>query len=196
MVIGQIRSGLAAGIFWSGLCVKNRAIKSALLLLACSIHTAFILLTIFYFLFHTLRNFEFAKSLLREPKVMVALLIVLAILTTVFRETALASIGDERAYQLLEYTSGIVLSLGWASFVVTYLMLEKRRELSFDIGIYAFSTAMALMSAIVGVYGARFISVVVPALAVMVSEVPPRYRILMVAHYVAFTLIYFNFWVR
>ncbi|MDQ8757228.1 hypothetical protein RCO27_13430 [Sphingosinicella sp. LHD-64] len=194
IALGQIRSGLAAGLFWTAVNVKGLPFKLALLLAASAIHTSFVLFSLIYLVFHFLRDTRSADAALSNSALTVLVISALALVPTVFREAALSTIGDQRAYQFLEYSSGIFLAIGWASFFVTYLLLRSDRRISFEGFFYGFGAAAALFSAIVGVYGARLVSIAIPALAVMCFQIDPRYRVLFIGQFIGFSGLYFVYW--
>lgn len=194
LTIGQIRSGLAAGIFWCAMNVKQGPVRLALMLTACLIHTAFFLFLAVYLAFFLFHQTEPVERLLRRPWISSAFLVLLAFLVTSIRGVVLAFFGDERAYQFLEYTSGIMLSLAWFSFILSYIFWRRESKISFEALFYMFCSSMFFFSALSGVYGSRFVSVSIPALAVMCSQLLPQYRPLFVAQFVAFSGIYFFYW--
>lgn len=194
LAIGQIRSGFAAGLFWLAVYVKNWPLKLALLVFAASIHTAFFVFGAFYIGFELLRRTAIVDRMLTRPLVMTVLLIGLGLVVTAARNGILIALGDVRGYMRLEFTSGVFLSLAWISFSFTYLAWQNRAKFSYESSFYAFCSSMALFSAVIGVYGSRFSSVALPAMAVMCSHLPPRYRIFFILQYALFTVVYFVYW--
>lgn len=194
LTIEQIRSGIASGIFWTAVTIENRPIKIALMLLAGSIHTVFFLFAAFYAVYHVSRQTKIVDAILRKPTISFLILTIVAIIATIFRDSILAAFGDQRAYQFLEYTSGILLAIAWVSFAATYLLFRREDRFSFESALFSFNTVTALLSAVIGVYGSRFAAVAIPALAVMASRIPPGYRFLFGVQYALFSLLYFFFW--
>jgi len=47
-----------------------------------------------------------------------------------------------------------------------------------------------------GIYGARFVALAIPALAVMASEIAPNRQPLFFAQYIGFSGIYFFLWLQ
>lgn len=192
--IGQIRSGFAAGIFWIAVYVKNLPLKLVLLAFAASIHTAFFVFGLFYIGFALFRRSVIVDRLLGRPVLTTSLIIGLALIVTVARSDILAALGDLRGYLFLEFSSGVFLSLAWISFAFTYIAWKDRPRMEFDGSFYAFCGSMAFFSAMIGIYGSRFSSVALPALAIMCSHLPPRYRVMFVIQYALFTGVYFAYW--
>jgi hypothetical protein len=194
MAVGQIRSGLAAGLFFTAIWIQNRWIKIALIVLAASVHTSFILLGIFYLAFHLFSRVGPFDLTVTKPYLVMALIAAAAIVITVFREVVLASVGDERAFEVLSYQSRVFLSFGFLSFSISFLVLSKDKSVTFEAGFYLFTVVMALISALVGVYGSRFVSYGIPALAVMAAQLPPERRFPIYLQYAAFSALYFYYW--
>jgi hypothetical protein len=194
LVAEQLRSGLASGLFYTALWIRNYWIKGALLLLASSIHTSFVLLSVFYIGFHVFRRMGPMDLTIFKPYTTMAIVITASIVLTLFRDVLLASIGDERAYFVVDYQSGILLSLGFLSFSATHMAFTKEKVVTFESAFYLFNVVMAMVSAIVGVYGGRFVAVALPALAVMASQLPLERRVPFFIQYVAFSVGYFFYW--
>jgi len=194
LTLAQLRSGLAGGLFWLAIVVRSWLAKAGLLLLACSVHTSFFLFSAFYLAFEIGRRMHVMETLFRRPALMAFAIAGTALLVTLLRQTLLLALEDERAYLVLDYTSGILLAAAWGSFFITYLASTREKEAQFETGFFVFNASMALFSALMGLYGSRFAAIVVPALAVMAARIPPAYRFVFVAQYAAFTAAYFYFW--
>jgi hypothetical protein len=192
--IGQIRSGFAAGIFWLAVYIQNRWLKVALVILAASIHTAFFVFGAFYLAFALLRRTRIVDRLLSKPLLSILVMIALGLVVTAARNGILMALNDVRGYFRLEFTSGLSLALAWGSFAFTYAAWQNRGKVGFEASFYAFCASMAFFSAIIGVYGSRFSSVALPGLAVMCSQLPPRYRTFFLIQYALFTIVYFFYW--
>jgi hypothetical protein len=195
MVVGQIRSGFAAGLFFTALQVRIKWIKILLIVLASSIHTSFMLLGVFYGAFYFLRRMGPFDITVVKPYVTVALITIAAIVIIVFRDVLLASVGDERAFEVLSYQSRVFLSIGFVSFSISYILLSEEKSVTFESGFYLFNVVMALTSALIGVYGSRFVAYGIPVLAVMAADLPPKRRWPFYLQYVSFSALYFFYWI-
>lgn len=196
LALAQIRSGLASGIFWIAVSIKNTPVKIGMLIACCLIHTAFFLYSFLYILYMLINKTEIFGRLRHRPWISVVGLVTLALIITSIRGAVLAFFGDDRAYAFLDYSSGIMLSLAWFSFVLTYILFRQESRISFEALFYIFSSAMYLFSAMNGVYGSRFISIAIPAMAIMCSQLSSQYRPLYTAQFAAFSGAYFFYWLR
>ena len=194
LVAEQLRSGLAVGIFLMGVKSHSQIIRLALFILSSTIHTSFILFFGLFYLYYFSSRLNLLKWLTDRYLLFFIILLTISILLTYFRETALAAIGDERAFIIEDQTSGILLGIAWFSFIVSYFVL--RRKIAFDFNFYFFviNVFMFISSIFVGVYGARFVAVAIPALAVMSRDLDPGRRPFFYAHYALFSFVYFLFW--
>lgn len=192
----QIRSGLGAGLFFISLTVKNRILKSLLLFLSMCMHTVFFLvgsIYIIYLLFDRTKKFDIIKY---NKLLTLSIISAISILIVIFREVILSSIGDRRAYSYFEQTSGIYLSVAWLTFIVTHYIYSKRDKLSFEACFFTFCVITMASSLFFGIYGARFVALAIPALAVMASEIAPNRQPLFFAQYIGFSGIYFFLWLQ
>lgn len=194
LVAEQIRSGLASGLFFTAVWTRNIWIKAALLILPGLIHTSFILLSAFYVAFQVLKRVGPINFTIAKPFITLALITITAILLTLVRDVLLATIGDERAFDVLSYQSRVLLSLGYLSFSASYLLVSRDKSVTFESAFYLFNVVMALVSALVGFYGARFVAYGIPALAVMAAAIPAERRVLFFIQYAVFSIMYFFYW--
>lgn len=194
LVIEQLRSGLAAGIFFCATMIKNRAAQAALFVAAISIHTSFLLFASLYYIYEILRFANIRSFLGRRLLISLAMLFAVSFAISYFRDFALSSIGDNRAYVVEDSTSGILLSVAWSLFIINYIV--NRADVNFEWGIYFFSINVFMMasSIMMGNYGSRFVAIGIPALAVMSKHILPERRIFFFLHYFAFSGFYFVVW--
>ena len=136
------------------------------------------------------------RALFDRPWVGVAAVTFAALLVTIFRSVVLAAIGDERASLVVDYASNILLCAAWLTFIVSYLMFRIKDRVTFDVAFLTFNLTMAFFSALLSEYGTRFTAIAIPSLAVMATNIDPRYRALFLFQYIAFTAIYFFYWFR
>jgi hypothetical protein len=195
MVVGQIRSGLAAGLFFTAVNIRSLWIKVALILLASSLHTSFLLLGLFYLGFYLLKRVGPLDLTIVRPYAVMALLAVAAVVVTLFRDVLLASVGDSRGFDVLTYQSRVFLTLGFLSFSLSYALLSRDKSLTFEAAFYLFNMVMALAGAIIGVYGSRFVAYGIPVLAVMAASLPVERRVPFYLQYAVFSALYFTYWI-
>lgn len=195
MVVSQIRSGFAAGLFFTAVQVRSIWIKVILIVLAASVHTSFILLGVFYAAFYLIKRMGPFDVTIVKPYVVMAVLVIASIGITVFRDVLLASVGDERAFEVLSYQSRVFLSLGFVSFSASYILLSKDKSVTFESGFYLFNVVMASTSALIGVYGSRFVAYGIPVLAVMSADLPIERRLPFYLQYAVFSALYFFYWI-
>ena len=196
LVLSQIRSGLACGLFWAATLLPKRAMRVVALAAAAAIHTSFILFGALFIAYDLLHERDWVKRLSRNAVVLCALLLVAALLMTVLRGSALAVLGDQRAFQVLDYTSGVMLAFAWITFAVTFVLFRSSAPVEFEATFYILASALAFWSAAFDLYGSRFSAVGMPALAVMASQLAPQYRLLFVLQFSLFSAIYFFYWLQ
>ncbi|QYU68617.1 EpsG family protein [Leptolyngbya sp. 15MV] len=195
LVVEQLRSGLGTGLFFVGLLVKSRMLQAAIFLLALSVHSAFFLFVAFYYAVEFSERFNITKLFNTRPVLLLVLFFVLATVIAYFRDFALAAVGDTRAFIVEDQTSGVFLAVGWLLFLVSYSLLRPRgRAFNFDLYFFTLNIFMFIASIFMGSYGARFVAIAIPALAVMSSHLEGRERTLFYVHYFLFSAVYFTFW--
>lgn len=195
LVVEQLRSGLASALFLSGVMVRSRVLKAILFLLSLSIHTAFILFVVFYYLIAFSERFNVMKLFNKRPVILLTGFAAFAALVTYLRDFALSSVGDERAYIVEDQTSGVYLAVGWLMFLGTYGFLRDReKSFAFDVYFFTLNIFMFIASIYFGSYGARFVAIAIPSLAAMSGHLEPRLRLWFFAHYFLFSAVYFAFW--
>ncbi|MBX3560574.1 MAG: hypothetical protein KF780_02070 [Sphingomonas sp.] len=194
LTLSQIRSGLACALFWSATLISHRPLKIALLVIAAAIHTSFFLFGLFYLAYVVLENRRILDNISRNAMAIFVAFIVIGVAITSIRVTALSAINDHRALYVLDHTSGILLSVAWLSFAVTFMMFRNDKKMGFEPIFYIFCASMALASAVMDLYGSRFSALAIPALAVMAAGLAPQYRFIYIFQFAFFTAIYFYYW--
>jgi hypothetical protein len=194
LTLSQIRSGLACALFWSATLISRRPLKIAVLVTAAAIHTAFFLFGIFYLIYIMLGNRQIFYNISRNALAIFTTTFFIGFVVTSIRTTALSAIGDQRALLMLDYTSGILLSIAWLTFAITFMLFRNNKKLEFEPIFYIFCAAMALTSAAFDLYGSRFSAVAIPALAVMAAGLAPQYRFIYIIQFAIFTTLYFYYW--
>lgn len=196
LVIEQLRSGIASGLFYIGTLIKNPYLQFPFLFAALSIHTSFIFFVAFYYAFKLIGAFRVKKFLDGNFVYGVLALFAFAYMVSYFRDAALMTLEDSRAFIQEDQTSGIMLAVGWSLFLVSFFFLrEKKEEYSFDYYFFALNVFMFISSIITGSYGARFVAIGIPALAVISQHVRPDRRLFFYLHYFLFSAVYFLLWV-
>jgi hypothetical protein len=194
MAIGQIRSGLAAGIFYLALLIKNRAVAISLMIIAVGIHTAFGIFLGIFLLYQAYRS-EAGQRMLGDRPVLVHVLIALiALAMQPIQGAVLGQLQDKRAEIIFDIDSGTLLAIAWLLLAGTYLILKRPTVLSWNYFLFVFASLLMAAAAISGNYGSRFASIALPAVAVMASELEKGRSLPFFGHYAAFTLVYFYFW--
>jgi hypothetical protein len=194
LVIEQIRSGLATGLFLIATLIKRRWLQAPLLLAALSIHTSFVFFVVFYYAYTLLSKIEIKKFLDKNFVISMIGVFVFAFVISYFRDSALSAFGDGRAFVQDDQTSGILLGLGWFLFIVSFYLLRKREEYSLDLYFFSLNVFMFISSILMGTYGSRFVAIGIPALAAMSRHVRDRQRPIFYAHYFLFSAFYFIVW--
>lgn len=195
LAIEQLRSGLATAIFLTATQIKSRYIQGFLFVLALSIHTSFLLFAAFYYMISLADSTKISRYFDSRPVRMTLALMAVAFLIAYFRDFALTSIGDDRAFITTDQTSGYFLAVAWALFIVTFNFLRPAGSgMNFDIYFFYLNVFMFVASIMMGSYGARFVAIAIPSLAVMSSQLEGNGRKLFLAHYFLFSAVYFAFW--
>ena len=195
LVIEQIRSGIATGLFFTGTLIKRPYLQLPFFIAALSVHTSFILFVSFYYVFKICEMAGVKRFFDRNILVGFVAVFSFALFVSYFRDIALASIDDNRAFIKEDQTSGILLAIAWSLFLVNfYIFRSKEEEYGFDIYFFAMNTFMMVASIITGEYGARFVAIGVPALAVMSKHIKRDRRVVFYLHYFLFSVLYFAIW--
>lgn len=194
LVIEQLRSGLAAAIFFTAIRIKRPLIQVPLFVAALSIHTSFLLFVSIYYIYRLAEWSKIKRWLDKRFLLAMAITFALAFVVSYFRDFALSSLGDGRAFVQDDQTSGILLGIGWALFLVTFYLVRSDEEAGFDLYFFALNVFMFAASIFMGTYGSRFVAIGVPALAVMSRYAKPNRRILFYTHYFLFSGLYFWIW--
>lgn len=195
LVVEQLRSGLAAAIFFTATRIKRPLIQAPLFIAALSIHTAFILFVAVYYLYRLAEWSRIKRWLDRRFLLAMTITLALAIILSYFRDFALSSVGDSRAFVQDDQTSGALLGVGWVLFLITFYVVRSNEEAGFDLYFFALNVFMFAASIAMGTYGSRFVAIGVPALATMSRYVKPDRKSLFYAHYFLFSAVYFWIWV-
>ncbi|NVD44399.1 EpsG family protein [Qipengyuania atrilutea] len=194
LIVEQLRSGLACGLFFTAVQAKSHYAKIPLFLLAASIHTSFLLFLSLYYLYLFTKKTRIIVWLTERYAVFFMVLFALALTLAFFRDAALSAIDDNRAFILEDQTSGILLGIAWSTFIVSYMILRNNKQFDFNFYFFVLNIMMFIASIFAGEYGARFVSVAIPALAVLSQDVPKERRHLFYFQYVLFSTIYFVIW--
>lgn len=194
LVIEQLRSGLAAAIFFTATRVRRPFLQVPMFVAAISIHTSFLLFVSIYYLYRLAEWTGTKRWLDRRFLLAIMLTLALALVVSYFRGAALSVLGDERAFVQEDQTSGILLGIGWALFLVTFYLFRSDDEPGFDLYFFALNVCMFAASIATGTYGSRFVAIGIPALAVMTQYVRLDRRILFYSHYFLFSALYFWIW--
>ena len=195
LAIGQIRSGFAAGIFWLAVYIQNWPLKLVLLVLAASVHTAFFVFGGFYLAFELLRRTSIFDRLLARPVLSLLLLVGVGLVVTAARNGILMALNDVRGYLRLEFDLGSLPVAGVDQLCVHLRRVAGSRQ----------ARVRGLLLCLLCVDGlllghnrsstdAKFSSIALPALAVMCSQLPVRYRTFFLIQYGLFTIVYFVYW--
>lgn len=126
ITIEQIRSGLAAGIYYFAITNRNWYIKSALLILSLSIHTSFVFFVLFYIGYELSKRFGILQLINKRFFISLAAVFVFAFLVSYLRDGVLTAVGDERGYIQDDQSSGVLLGVGWTLFLVSFFYLRDR----------------------------------------------------------------------
>jgi hypothetical protein len=194
LVEEQIRSGLATGIFL--LAVRARSFVACLLLslLAASFHTAFFLFGGILVAYRTVRHWSAYRVLMTKPLPGTLTILIAAVIVAVLRTTLLAMLGDERAFSVEQYNSGILLSFAWLLLGCWLAFQLEGALLAFETTFLLFCSTLAFVSAIEGVYGARFFVIAACVFPVLASRASPLICWLTVSGYALFTAAWFVLW--
>jgi hypothetical protein len=197
LVVEQIRSGLATGIFLFATLIRFRIVQALMFVCSISIHTSFILFVGFYYAFSIARAMRVTIAINNRVAITIVLMFFLAFTISYFRDFALSAFGDNRAFIQDDQTSGILLGVAWILFIVTFYMFRSvEEEYSFDMYFFLLNVFMFISSTIMGVYGARFVAIGIPSLAAMSRHVSAERRPIFYAHYFLFSVFYFIVWLR
>lgn len=195
LVVEQLRSGIATGLFFVGTLIRRPYLQIPFFFLALSIHTSFIFFVAFYYMFKVGERFGIRKFFDRRLSIGLLAVFAFAFVVSYFRDTALSSLDDSRAFIQEDQTSGMLLAFAWSLFLINfYINRKKEEEYSFDFYFFAMNVFMLVSSIITGAYGARFVAIGIPALAVMSKYIRPDRRILFYGHYFLFSMFYFFLW--
>lgn len=195
IAIEQIRSGLAAGLYYIAILSRQWYIKVPLLAISLSIHTSFVFFTIFYIAYEVSIKFNIVKFFSRKLFYSVILLFIFSFVVSYLRDSVLSAVGDDRGFVQEDQSSGILLGIGWLLFLVTFFVLrDKAKELEFDFYFFTLNVFMFISSVFIGSYGSRFVAIGVPALASMNRYIKPEWRYVFHAHYFLFSAVYFYVW--
>lgn len=195
LVVEQLRSGLATGLFLIATLIKNPLIQAPLFVCAISIHTSFTLFVLFYYMYVAVSRFGIRKLLDDRLWLGFVALLLLAFLIAYLRDFALSAFGDSRAFIQDDQTSGILLGVAWALFLASFYVFRKHEEYGFDLYFFMLNVFMFLSSTYMGVYGARFVAIGIPSLAAMTVHLRADRRYLFYAHYFTFSAFYFLVWI-
>lgn len=194
LTVEQLRSGLASGLFYVAVTLRSELIRAGLFVAAISLHTSFLLFTAFYYAFRVAQRQGLIARLNGNYFLSMIALFVAAAVISFFRDAVLEGIGDERAYIDIDQTSGILLALGWGTFLLSYFFLRKDRQAPFELYFFALNVFLLVSSIFTQSYGSRFVAIGVPALAALSVHMTSRARTLFYLHYFAFSLVYFWIW--
>ena len=194
LVVEQLRSGLAAAIFFPAPRIKRPLVQVPLFVVALSIHTSFLLFVSIYYLYRLAKWSGIKRWFDRRLLLAMVMTFALAFVVSYFRDFALSSLGDGRAFVQDDQTSGALLGIGWALFLVTFYICRSSDEPGFDFYFFALNVFMFAASIVMGTYGSRFVAIGVPALAVMSRYLRPDRRLLFYTHYFLFSGLYFWIW--
>ncbi|WP_294308017.1 EpsG family protein [uncultured Sphingomonas sp.] len=195
ITIEQIRSGLAAGIYYFAITNRNWYIKSALLILSLSIHTSFVFFVLFYIGYELSKRFGILRLINKRFFISLAAVFVFAFLVSYLRDGVLTAVGDERGFIQDDQSSGVLLGVGWTLFLVSFFYLRDREcDLEFDFYFFSLNVFMFISSIVIGSYGSRFVAIGIPALAAMNRYIKKEWNYIFCAHYFVFSMVYFYIW--
>nr|WP_166177833.1 hypothetical protein [Altererythrobacter segetis] len=194
LVEEQIRSGLATGIFLLAVRARSPVWCVLLALVAASLHTAFFLFGGVLIFYRLARNLPSYRAIMQRPFVGGATVLIAAAAITWLRTVLLSALGDERAFTVEEYNSGVLLSLAWVLFGAWFALQVRGALFAFEALLLLFCSTLAFISAIQGVYGARFFVIAATTFPVLVSRASPLIRWPTIAAYAVFATVWFILW--
>ena len=194
LAVEQLRSGLATGIFLVATLIRYRILQVPLFICAISIHTSFILFVMFYYMYVVAKKTGVKRFFDIRMLRAIGVMFLLAFSVSYFRDFALSSFGDNRAFIQDDQTSGIMLGVAWALFIANFYIFRNHEEYGFDVYFFILNVFMFIASTMMGVYGARFVAIGIPSLAVMSIHVRADRRYIFYAHYFLFSAFYFIVW--
>lgn len=195
LFIAQVRSALALSLLLIVLLRPPWAVRLLLIVIAGTIHTSMYLFGGLY-VFISLYAYAMAKKeFLRSKISILAASSIVAFIISVAAPIVLGAIGDRRV-SIETDAIGILFSITWFTFIVTYYLWAKLDEFLFPHFFFTICTLIGVFSIFSEVYGSRYIAVAVPMLVVMIARQAKPFRFVLLAQYCAVMLVYFYFYLQ
>ena len=194
--ISQVRSALAFAIM---LVAVQRRLPIALLgiAIASTIHTSMLLMAVPVVLNFIREKLAGGGSGETSPSHFWPLIgLAAAILLSTFQVYILDFFEDRRAsYVLSDLGAGTLFTLGWSLVGIAFYLCTRSRSTMSGIAV-AFLLGMFLGASLYGLYSHRYIPYFLQfmMLSLGAAGTPKESRIVFVAFYAAFSLVYFNYW--
>ena len=167
LVFSQVRSAFALALLLMSLGCRNRLIKSALILYACSVHSVSLILIGSYLVAVALESSRALRANLLKDIACIGVAVLLAWFLSYGREALFSAIGDRRA--VYDVDSGSVLFVSfwmlWALATIAARNVLFRAPWHWSGGIVVMLLSTAFFMTLFSTNGVRFVALGLPLLA-------------------------------
>lgn len=193
-IVGQNRSSVAASIFFVGLLFKRPFLQIPFFVIASSVHFSIPLFAAIYYLYRFLnwREVRFFLGVGRSS--FIAIGVLFAFLAENFKTYILYTLEDRRFESLLGHEPSILLATGFCLFVLSFLFLEQKKQVSMQLFFYTTCAALFMFATLNGLYASRYVAIAFPMLCILQSSLEGWRRWLFSLHLLSFSAVYFTFW--
>lgn len=195
-IIGQGRSSFAIAIFFTALMVRSELLRIAMIVAASAIHFSVPLFAAFYYFFVFTKRWSEDLRIGDTKWVWFLIAATVAFGIEFVRVIILSALNDSRADVQLDRDSSLLLAFGFLLFLATYAVSSRDRKASFAYFFYAVNALLFLFATFKGIYASRYVAVAYPMLCMMQANQPRLGQLLLAAHMLAFSAVYFVFWLN
>jgi hypothetical protein len=193
-IIGQGRSSFAISIFFLALMVRSESLRLAMIVAASAIHFSIPLFAGFYYLFVAINQSQARLGITDNKRTWFGIAFGVAFTFEFLRTLILTALNDTRAEVQLDQDPSLFLAIGFLLFLMTYAFTSRNRRASFAYFFYSINALLFLFATFKGVYASRYVAVSYAMLCMIQANQSGYGQLLLGAHMVAFSAVYFAFW--
>jgi hypothetical protein len=192
-LIAQVRSALAFSVLMIIFLNPPWWIRILVIVTAGTIHTSMYLFGALYVLIMLYSRYVPKYHFLKYKVFIVTAAATIAFIVSFAAPYILGAIGDRRV-NIDTDALGVLFSLAWLSFVVSYYAIAKYDEQIFPHFFYTICAFIGLFSIFTDAYGSRYIAVALPFLIIMIARQQGAQRRWLLIQYCAAISAYFYYY--
>jgi hypothetical protein len=196
LVFSQVRSAFALALLLTSLGCRNRLLKSALVLYACTVHSVAIMLMGCYVLASVIEGSRMLRARMSKGLACICAALAMAWALSYGREVLLSAIGDRRAEYDVDSGSVLFVSFWmiWALGTTCARSRQFRAPWCWGDGIVVMLLSLAFFMSVFSSNGVRFVPLALPLLACTLNFARPTLKSAATAALIAYQAIQFAYW--